>query len=101
MVVPGWTVREASSGEAALRLTEETTFDLLFVDMYMASVEKSLLGTETVSEMRNRGIRSRICGLSANDKEIAFLEAGANSFMFKVRLDHVRASPLPDPCFAT
>jgi CheY-like chemotaxis protein len=82
-VVPDWTVREAASGEAALRLIEDTTFDIIFVDMYMANVEKTLLGTETVAEMRNRGIKSRICGLSANDKETAFLDAGADAFMFK------------------
>lgn len=82
-VVPNWSVREAASGETALRLIEDTTFDVIFVDMYMANVEKSLLGTETVAEMRNRGVKSRICGLSANDKETAFLDAGADAFMFK------------------
>ena len=83
-VAPNWEIREASNGEAALRLTEGGEhFDLIFVDMYMASVEKQLLGTETVSELRNRGIKSRICGLSANDKEEEFIGAGANAFMFK------------------
>lgn len=41
------------------------------------------MGTETVAELRNRGIKSRICGLSANDKESDFIEAGADAFMFK------------------
>lgn len=49
----------------------------------MASVEKQLLGTETVRAMRSRGVRSIICGLSANDMEQHFLVAGANTFMFK------------------
>lgn len=48
-VAPSWKIREAASGEAALRLVEENNgeypFDLIFMDMYMASVEKSLLGT--------------------------------------------------------
>ena len=87
-VAPGWTFREAASGEAALRLLEESDdkahpFDLCFVDMYMASVEKQLLGTETVVEMRHRGIQSTICGLSANDKEFEFLQAGADAFLLK------------------
>lgn len=83
-VLPNWTIREAANGETALRLAEEGDhFDLIFVDMYMASVEKQLLGTETVAELRNRGIKSRICGLSANDKESLFYEAGADAFMFK------------------
>jgi two-component system chemotaxis response regulator CheY len=83
MVRPNWTVREASNGETALQLIETTLFDLIFVDMYMASVEKQLLGTETVSALRARGVSCRICGLSANDKEEEFYDAGANAFMFK------------------
>lgn len=83
-VAPNWQIREASNGETAIRLTEEGQhFDLMFVDMYMASVEKQLLGTETVSELRHRGIKSRICGLSANDMEEDFLNAGADAFLFK------------------
>lgn len=82
-VAPGWKIREASNGETALRLVDEETFDLVFVDMYMASVEKQLLGTETVRELRKKGIDCRICGLSANDKESEFLDAGANVFTFK------------------
>lgn len=82
-VAPGWRIREASNGETALRLVEEDTFDLIFIDMYMASVEKQLLGTEAVRELRNRGVQCRICGLSANDKESEFLDAGANVFTFK------------------
>jgi CheY-like chemotaxis protein len=80
---PGWTFREAASGEAGLCLTESESFDLIFVDMYMASVEKQLLGTETVAAMRSRGINCRIAGLSANDKELEFMEAGANAFTIK------------------
>jgi CheY-like chemotaxis protein len=82
-VAPDWRVREASNGETALRLVKEDSFDLIFMDMYMASVEKQLLGTETVRELRKRGIKCRICGLSANDKEAEFLEAGPDVFTFK------------------
>jgi hypothetical protein len=55
------------------------------MDMYMASVEKQLLGTETVQALRSHGCKSRICGLSANDVEENFINAGADAFMFKVR----------------
>lgn len=82
-VAPEWTFREASNGETALKLVETEHFDLIFIDMYMASVEKQLLGTETVVALRQKGIECRICGLSANDKETEFLEAGANAFTFK------------------
>jgi len=83
MVAPGWTIREAANGEAAILLADEEEFDLIFCDMYMASVEKQLLGTETVAELRSKGLKCRICGLSANDKEREFLDAGADSFLFK------------------
>ena len=33
--------------------------------------------------MRSRGVRSIICGLSANDKEQEFLQSGADAFMLK------------------
>ena len=82
-VAPNWKIREASNGETALQLVEETTFDLIFMDMYMASVQKQLLGTETVAELRHKGVSCRICGLSANDKENDFLKAGADVFSFK------------------
>jgi len=76
-------VKEASNGETALRIVEQEEFGLIFVDQYMASVERQLLGTETVRALRSKGVRSRICGLSANDVERSFIDAGANSFMFK------------------
>jgi CheY-like chemotaxis protein len=82
-VAPSWTIREAANGETALRLVDKEKFDLIFMDMYMASVEKQLLGTETVKVLRNKGVDCRICGLSANDKETEFLEAGADVFTFK------------------
>ena len=47
------------------------------------AVEKQLLGTEAVRELRNRGVSARICGLSANDKESEFIQAGADAFSFK------------------
>lgn len=49
----------------------------------MASVEKQLLGTETASAMRSRGVQSVICGLSANDIRDSFIRAGADHFLLK------------------
>ena len=82
-VAPTWICREASNGETALRLVEKDRFDIFFVDQYMASHTKQLLGTETVHALRAKGVESIICGLSANDKEEEFLQAGANAFMLK------------------
>lgn len=45
-VAPDWTVREAANGETALLLVEQHTFDLIFMDQYMASVEKQVRATQ-------------------------------------------------------
>ena len=82
-VAPEWEIQEASNGETALRMVESQHFDLIFIDQYMASIEKQLLGTETVREFRAKGVQSIICGLSANDTEELFMDAGATAFMFK------------------
>lgn len=34
-VAPGWSIQEASNGETAIRMTEKTKFDLIFVDQYV------------------------------------------------------------------
>ena len=62
---------------------QKKQFDVIFMDQYMPSTQRQLLGTETVRELRTGGNKSRICGLSANDIENAFLQSGADSFMLK------------------
>ena len=52
-------------------------------DEYMASVEKQLLGTETTRALRAKGVKSLICGLSANDMKETFMENGADDFIMK------------------
>lgn len=78
-----WTLQEASSGETALKLCESNQFSLIFLDQYMASVDKQLLGTETAQSMRAMGVKSKICGLSANDLRDAFITSGADDFVLK------------------
>ena len=106
---PTWSLHEASSGEIAIELItpqqdegrnqfgddgddvnkdddarQSVGFDLIFMDQYMASVQKQLLGTETVRAIRAKGFHNPIiCGLSANDVEDAFHHAGSDAFMFK------------------
>ena len=82
-VMPEWDVQEAANGETALRLVDKQSYDLIFLDQYMASVEKQLLGTETARALRAKGVKSKICGLSANDIEKSFLESGADAFIMK------------------
>ena len=82
-LMPGWEIEEASSGETALSLAAEQDFDLIFVDQYMSSATKQLLGTETTRALRAQGYDKQICGLSANDMEKQFLTSGANAFIIK------------------
>ena len=82
-IAPTWKLSQAANGETALKMTAEKHFDVIFQDQYMASVEKQLLGTETVHAMRAQGVTSCICGLSANEIEGSFLKAGADAFMRK------------------
>jgi len=82
-VAPSWDIQEASNGETALRMVGTRDFDIIFMDHYMASIEKQLLGTEATQALRDKGIESIICGLSANDVEEQFLNSGADAFMLK------------------
>jgi CheY-like chemotaxis protein len=82
-VAPQWTIHEAASGETAIQLVDSQDYDLIFMDQYMASTEKTLLGTETVRVLRSKGVQSILCGLSANDLEKAFVTAGADAFIMK------------------
>jgi CheY-like chemotaxis protein len=72
-----------ANGETALRLVASQEFDLIFMDQYMASVEKQLLGSQTTRALRAKGISSIICGLSANDARDTFIKAGADDFIVK------------------
>jgi CheY-like chemotaxis protein len=58
-------------------------FDLIFMDQYMASVDKQLLGSQATRALRAKGVSSIICGLSANDSRDTFIKAGADDFMMK------------------
>jgi CheY-like chemotaxis protein len=81
-VAPKWEIQEAASGEIALELVAATPFHLIFMDQYMGD-ETHLLGSQTVAELRSKGVESRVCGLSANDVEQEFFDVGADAFMFK------------------
>ena len=82
-MAPNWDIEEACNGETALVICETQTFDVIFLDQYMASVEKQMLGTETARALRVNGVKCIICGLSANDMGSQFLESGADTFMMK------------------
>jgi CheY-like chemotaxis protein/anti-sigma regulatory factor (Ser/Thr protein kinase) len=81
-----WEVSEAHNGETALEMVKQNHYDLIFMDQYMESTTKQLLGTEVVRVMRDSdlvGDSTTICGLSANEEKERFLSAGANFFLLK------------------
>ena len=97
-VCPNWNVAGAANGEAAIKLVlgetesgddgseevQSASYDLIFVDQYMCTTGgPQLLGTETIAYLRSRGVDCSMCGLSANDMEREFTEAGADFFMLK------------------
>ena len=72
-----------SVSESAAWLSSNPAPDLIFMDMYMGTEASLLLGCDAVAELRNRGTESIICGMSANDVETLFDDAGADAFVFK------------------
>jgi response regulator of citrate/malate metabolism len=46
---PNWTVMKPGSRESALSIVELQDVDLIFLDQYMISTKKQLLGWETAS----------------------------------------------------
>ncbi len=57
----GWTVQEAPDGGAALRLMDQTSFDLAVLDMRMPEVG----GLELLEKMRQRGIQTPVVIMTA------------------------------------
>jgi len=106
-VAPSWQITEASNGERALELVRANLhrqpYDLIFMDQYMPSAmqERPLLGTDVVKEIRRivqdddenddgdgtttakTKTKTLICGLSANEMQMEFYEAGADWFLLK------------------
>lgn len=84
-IAPEWKIQEAGSGEEALQIVSAAAseLDLIFMDHYMGTDDSKLLGSETVAELRNKGVKSKICGMSANDVEQMFDDSGADGFVFK------------------
>ena len=95
-VAPNWDIKEAASGESAIKMFEEynnggdvsqtkedVSFDLVFMDMYMSSSNKQMLGTEAIRALRSNNVQSIIVGLSANNLESKFISSGADAFIVK------------------
>jgi PAS domain S-box-containing protein len=77
-IAPNAVITEASTGEEALEICKNKTFDFIIVDQHMEEAGGLLLGTETVVTMRQRKIASFIIGCSGNDIEDEFMAAGSD-----------------------
>lgn len=77
-VVPNGTIAEAPTGEIALEMCGQQSFDVIIMDQYMEDAGGILLGTDTIAALRRMGVQSLIVGCSGNDIENEFLEAGAD-----------------------
>lgn len=77
-------VGEASNGEEALEVAERLLPDVLVLDIQMPGIS----GPEVVTAIRERGIATRILGLSAHDDPAyveRFLHGGALGYVTKDR----------------
>jgi DNA-binding response OmpR family regulator len=78
----GFAVQVADGGRRALELTEESRPGVIVLDVVMPD----LSGVRVVSRLRERGIDTPICILSARDEvedRVAGLEAGADDYVVK------------------
>jgi DNA-binding response OmpR family regulator len=78
----GFAVEVAADGRAALDLIEEHRPEVIVLDVVMPQ----LSGVRVVSRLRERGIDTPVCILSARDEtedRVAGLEAGADDYVVK------------------
>ena len=78
-IAPNCTFTEAATGEQAVSVCENESFDVIILDQYMVEAGGSMLGTETTKVLRDMGVvDSVIIGSSGNDLRAAFYGAGAD-----------------------
>jgi CheY-like chemotaxis protein len=74
-------IDEVKSGEDALRVVEDMSYDIITMDHFMAVDEMN--GDETIQALRERNVDSCIIGISGNLKEVEHKAAGAQDFFQK------------------
>jgi DNA-binding NtrC family response regulator len=77
-----YTVREAEDGQAALKLLEKESFDLIFCDIKMPRMD----GMEVLEKMKERGVESPvviITGHGSVETAVEALKKGAYDFIQK------------------
>jgi two-component system response regulator PrrA len=78
----GFAVRTAADGEAALRAVETAAPDCIVLDVGLPGID----GIGVVSALRDRGMTTPVCMLSARtavDDRVAGLAAGADDYLVK------------------
>jgi signal transduction histidine kinase len=68
----------AETGEEALEICKEQSFDIIICDQYMEETGGVLVGTDVIIAMRRNKVNSFIIGCSGNDLHQKFFEAGAD-----------------------
>jgi DNA-binding response OmpR family regulator len=75
----GYEVATARNGDEALKMLKEKHFSMLVTDLNMSIMN----GIELINEVRNLNISLIIIGMSVEDNEVKFLEAGSDYFLSK------------------
>jgi two-component system response regulator PrrA len=78
----GFAVEVAEGGRRALEIVEENRPEVIVLDVVMPD----LSGVQVVSRLRERGVETPVCILSARDEtedRVAGLEAGADDYVVK------------------
>lgn len=72
----GYTVRDASNGEAGLKLCRQVEFDLVIIDIFMPEKE----GLETIREMKRDYPKCKIIAISGGGSmgELSYLSLAKN-----------------------
>ena len=68
----------AETGEAALEVCADKSFDIIICDQYMEAAGGVLVGTDVIIAMRRMKIDALIIGCSGNDLDDLFFDAGAD-----------------------
>ena len=85
----GYETVTASNGRKALEILKDKTCSLMITDLQMPEMD----GIELIDSIRNYDIPLKVIGMSLEDKESEFLNAGADHFLLKpfsfLRLKHI------------
>jgi signal transduction histidine kinase len=85
-IAPNAKITSVETGEIAVEICEDQSFDVMICDQYMEEAGGAMLGTDFIIAARRKRMDSFIIGCSGNDLDASFFDAGA---------DRVWGKPLP------